>query len=69
LTNRLTDFDAIEAGKHHVEEDDIRLVVPEDFQSLIATTDEIDFDSSTVEDDPQHLSKVLIILDDQYRGH
>ena len=42
---------------------------PLDIKNFITSTDEVDFDSSTVEDDPQHFSKVLIILDDQYRGH
>jgi hypothetical protein len=59
-----THIDTVDSRQHQVEEDQVRLGLPERLKRPVAIGDECRLESLAAQDDPQHLCQGCVIVDD-----
>ena len=64
--DRPADVDAVHAGEHEVEQDDVRPQVPDGRQRARAVADDGGVESLTPQHDGQHLGQRRVVVDHQY---
>src|SRR3712207_3403161 len=60
------DLEAVLAGQHQVEEDQVGLGLVEGGDGLVAGADEHRLEALLTQDDPEHLAERRVVVDDQY---
>ncbi|GMA38980.1 hypothetical protein GCM10025883_10250 [Mobilicoccus caccae] len=58
--------DAVHAGEHHVEEDEVGAGLSEDSEDFGSVGDVVDVEAFVAQDDTEHLREGQVVVDDEY---